>query len=35
MDNALRYYEKMLYLEDQGAVEFAKQQIEALKSTVE
>lgn len=35
MYNAIRYYEKMLNLEDPGAVEFAKQQIEALKTIVE
>lgn len=30
IDNSIKYYEKMLQLEDTGAVEFAKQQIEAL-----
>jgi tetratricopeptide (TPR) repeat protein len=32
IDNSIKYYEKMLKLEDPRAVEFAKQQIEALKN---
>lgn len=31
IDSSIKYYEKMLKLEDHRAVEFAKQQIEALK----
>jgi tetratricopeptide (TPR) repeat protein len=32
MDKSIAYYEKVLKLDDQRAVEFAKQQIEALKN---
>ena len=32
IDNSIKYYEKMLKLDDPGAVDFAKQQIEALKN---
>jgi tetratricopeptide (TPR) repeat protein len=31
IENSIKYYEKMLTLDDQRAVEFAKQQIEALR----